>query len=104
MLTARELNDPSSPRIRRYRDRFAAATPPDPSTDDWRAWETLLHDQVPGDGEPPESAMRFARADGFATVSSALIALPELGRKIEPVGRFASVAPQPSGWAALGTP
>lgn len=104
MITARELNDPSSPRIRRYRQRFIDAVPPDPAADDWQAWQTLLHDPVPGDGEPPESAMRFARPDGFATVSSALIALPELGKKIEPVGRFASLAPQPSGWVPLGTP
>ena len=104
MLTARELNDPSSPRIRRYRDRFSTATPPDPTSDDWQTWQDLLHDPVPGDGEPPESAMRFVRPDGFATVSSALVALPELGRKIQPVGRFARVAPQPSGWAPLGGP
>jgi len=104
MLTARELDDPASPRIRRYRQRFTDARPPDPSRDDWQDWQDLLHDQVPGDGEPPESAMRFIRPDGFATVSSALIALPELGKKIEPVGRFAAIAPQPSGWAPLGTP
>lgn len=104
MLTARELDDPASPRIRRYRDRFTNATPPDPSKDDWREWQGLLEDTVPGLDEPAESAMRFARPDGFATVSSALIALPELGKKIEPVGRFAQVAPQPSGWAPLGTP
>jgi hypothetical protein len=104
MLTARELDDPASPRIRRYRSRFVAAVPPDPAEDDWQAWQDLLGDQVPGDGEPPETAMRFTRPDGFATVSSALIALPELGKKIEPVGRFASIAPQPSGWQPLGTP
>jgi uncharacterized protein with NRDE domain len=104
MVTARELDDPASPRIRRYRDRFRAATPPDPTTDDWQEWQALLGDAVPGDGEAVESAMRFTRPDGFATVSSALIALPELGRKIEPVGRFASLAGQPSGWLPLGTP
>ena len=104
MLTARELDDPASPRIRRYRDRFKAAVPPDPATDDWQAWQDLLGDQIPGEGEPPETAMRFTRPDGFATVSSALVALPELGKKIEPLGRFARVAPQPSAWAPFGTP
>ena len=103
MLTARELDDPASDRIRRYRGRFTAAAAPDPSNDDWQAWQELLGDAVPGDGEPPESAMRFARPDGFATVSSALVALPALGRKIQPVGRFASIAPQPSGWGPLGS-
>jgi uncharacterized protein with NRDE domain len=104
MLTARELDDPASPRIRRYRERFQAATPPDPAADDWQAWQDLLGDTVPGDGEPVDSAMRFARPDGFATVSSALVALPAMGKKIEPVGRFATVAGQPSGWGPLGTP
>ena len=104
MLTARELDDPASPRIRRYRERFAGAVPPDPSKGDWQAWQDLLGDSVPGDGEPAESAMRFSRPDGFATVSSALVALPELGKKIQPVGRFASVAGQPSAWGPLGTP
>jgi uncharacterized protein with NRDE domain len=104
MLTARELDDPASPRIRRYRDRFAAAVPPDPSKGDWQAWQDLLGDSEPGDDEPGESAMRFTRPDGFATVSSALVALPDLGKKIQPVGRFASVAGQPSGWGPLGTP
>jgi uncharacterized protein with NRDE domain len=102
MLTARELDDPSSPRIRRYRSRFAEAAPPDPSKDDWQAWQDLLHDTVPGEAE--DSAMHFLRMDGFATTSSSLVALPALGRKIQPVGRFASVAPQLSPWARLGTP
>jgi len=104
MLTARELDDPASPRIRRYRERFTAAPPPDPGKDDWQAWQDLLADQVPGDGEAVDSTMRFARPDGFATVSSALVALPALGEKIQPIGRFATVAGQPSAWGPLGRP
>jgi len=104
MLTARELDDPSSPRIRRYRSRFTEALPPDPSKDDWQAWQELLHDAVPGEGEEAESGMRFIRMDGFATTSSSLVALPALGKKIQPLGRFATVAPQLSGWAPFGSP
>ena len=103
MLTARELDDPASPRIRRYRQRFTEAVPPDPSKGDWTAWQDLLHDAVPGDGEAADSAMRFARPDGFATMSSALVALPAWGKKIQPVGRFATVAPQLSAWGPLGS-
>jgi uncharacterized protein with NRDE domain len=103
MLTARELDDPASPRIRRYRERFAAPPPPDPGSDDWQAWQALLEDETPGPDEGPESAMRFSRPDGFGTVSSTLLALPAMGEKIQPAGRFASLAGQPSGWQPFGT-
>ncbi|GGF34878.1 hypothetical protein GCM10011611_46350 [Aliidongia dinghuensis] len=104
MLTARELDDPSSPRIQRYRERFKNATAPDPTAGDWQAWQDLLGDTVPGDGEPVDSAMRFARPDGFATVSSALLALAAPGAEVRSIGRFARVAGQPSAWGPLGTP
>jgi hypothetical protein len=43
--------------------------------------------------------MNFATESGFATVSSALIALPAFGRPgIHPLFRFAARRPTPSPW------
>jgi hypothetical protein len=98
MLTARELNDATSPRIARYRERFRTAAPPEPGIDEWRAWQDLLGDTVPTPGFGPESAMCFAVPTGFATVSSSLLALPAPGRGFKPEWRFASAAGQLSGW------
>jgi uncharacterized protein with NRDE domain len=100
MLTARELNDPASPRIRRYRDRFAAA-PPNPDRDDWQGWQALLEDGEPDPGLGPESAMRFSQPSGFGTVSSALIALGTPGAKPRMVWRSATGAGQPSPWTLV---
>jgi hypothetical protein len=73
MLTAHDLNDPASTRIRRYLPRFRAAAPPAPP-DDWNAWTALMasaeHD--PADG--PHDAMTIPLTNGFGTVSSSLVA------------------------------
>jgi len=79
MLTAGDLNDHTSPRIRTYLPRFrdAAAPAPDQETGgDWSAWQALLRsrDYDPEDG--PMAAMSLATEGEFATVSSSLIALP----------------------------
>ena len=48
---------------------------------------------------PPETAMRFRTAHGFATVSSALIALPaEPSPERPPVFRYAGWLPESSPW------
>lgn len=80
MLTAGELDDPESPRIRRYLPRFRAAPVPDPGAGDWQAWQALLRsrDFTPEDG--PMSAMCLETEMGFATVSSSLVALPARDR------------------------
>lgn len=71
MITASDPNDMNSPRIARYRPRFAAAARPDPGTGDWAAWKALL-----ADGSPPaETSLNVAPRGGFGTVSAALIAL-----------------------------
>lgn len=85
MLTAGELNDPESPRIRAHLDCFRDAPPPDPDGDDWRAWEALLASRE-GEGA---AAMTLGPDGGFGTVSSALIALSADGR------RFWRFAPGP---------
>lgn len=75
MLTALDLDDEASPRIRAFLPRFRALPPPDPAADDWGGWPALLAD--PGgdtDGEEMP-AMCFLRPDGFGTVSSSLVAV-----------------------------
>lgn len=98
MLTAGELNDPESPRIRAHLDRFRAAAPPDADGGDWRAWEALLASRE-GDGAGARSAaMTIDAQGGFGTVSSALIALSADGRA---VWRFAPGPPDGTPFAAL---
>ena len=74
-LEAGELDDPQSPRTRRFRPRFAAATAPDPAAGDWTAWSGLLADRSGDDGEP-RSAMCIVTDGPYGTRSASLIALP----------------------------
>ena len=101
MLTARELDDPTSPRIAHYRERFKAARPPDPASDEWSDWQALLRDSRPQDGFGPESAMCFEIGSGFGTRSSSLIGLPAPGLERPPEWRFAGEAGQPSSWGVV---
>jgi uncharacterized protein with NRDE domain len=78
MLTARELNDPASARIRHYLERFRAAAPPDPERADWDAWIGLLGDRGGADGDPHD-AMAIVTDEDYGTVCSSLIALPAAG-------------------------
>jgi hypothetical protein len=73
MVTAHDLNDESSPRIRTYLPQFRAAPPPDPEAGDWRTWESLLASRGSSD---PLADMTVVTGQGFGTVSSSLIALP----------------------------
>ena len=97
MIAAGDLDD-DTPRLQHYHPLFAAAPPPDPERGDWAAWEALLLDPgTPADGG--ERGMRFATARGFATVSSALIALPAIERPdLRPSFRFAAHHPVPTPW------
>jgi uncharacterized protein with NRDE domain len=97
LLAAGEMDD-DTPRLKRFRPRFAAARPPDPARDDWRDWENLLADNRPDPPADLQSAMRFHLATGFATVSSALIALPGPGIELKPRFRFAAWLPEPALW------
>jgi uncharacterized protein with NRDE domain len=103
LLAGGEVDDMTLPRLALARPRFEAAPAPDPDRDDWAAWQDLLgDDEVPPGappGAPPEAALRFRTAHGFATVSSALIALPavpSLDRRA--VFHFAGWLPQQSPW------
>ena len=94
MLTAHDLDDPSSPRIRAYLPRFLAAPLPDPDEDVWDAWELLLASRARAPGEGPEAAMCIVTEGEFATVSSSVIALPgpDLWPR-RPIWRFAAGPP-----------
>jgi hypothetical protein len=100
MITSGDLDDGASPRIRDYLPRFRAAPPPDPERGDWAAWEALLASDAGDPAAGPRGAMNFATEEGFATVSSALIALPRLGRPgAHQLFRFAGRRPTPSQWS-----
>lgn len=99
MIAAGDLDDHETPRLARYRPRFAAAAPPDPGTGDWRAWEALLADSESSSHDGPAGGMRFVVAErGFATVSSALLALPAAGSDGKAVFRFRTWQPEPGDW------
>ena len=98
MIAAGDLDD-ETPRLRRYHPLFAAAAPPDPEAGDWTAWERLLLDDSPGPEGNGERALRFTTDHGFATVSSALIALPAVGRAEKHIRfRFAGHQPKATPW------
>ena len=93
MITAYDLNDQKSPRIRRHLPKFQAAPVPDPDKNDWFAWQGLLAQRA-RDNEPPGTAMTVSGAGGFGTGSSSLIALPApLRHGMKPVWQFAAGAP-----------
>ena len=93
MLTAYDLNDSDSPRIRRYLPRLAAAAVPDPEAGDWREWTDLLADTRHESAAGPGGAMRIVTDTGFATVSSSLLAVPAAGRDARPIWLYAAGPP-----------
>ncbi len=80
MLTERDLDDPTSARIRTHLPRFREAAEPDPERGDWTAWQEILASRRTGADEKadesPYAAMTVVSDTGFGTVSSSLIALP----------------------------
>lgn len=93
MLTARNLNDPSSARIAAYLPRFQMAAAPDPAIADWRDWETLMASSPPDGSDDPHAAMSIAETGGYGTVSGSLIALPRDMSQYRPIWRFCSGRP-----------
>jgi hypothetical protein len=89
MITARDLNDASSARVRHFLPQFERATPPDPGTDEWGAWIELLGRRAPP-GADPGDAMTIVTDGDFGTVCSSLIALPAFGA---PIMKFAAGPP-----------
>lgn len=76
MITAYDLNDLRSPRIRCYLPQFEAAPVPDPGSGDWKSWRQLLGERAGEADAGPGGAMTVATLTGFGTVCSTLIALP----------------------------
>jgi uncharacterized protein with NRDE domain len=89
MITAQELNDDSSPRVRRFLPLFRSAVAPDPARDDWAAWIELLAAGDTPEGDP-HGAMTVVTDGAYGTVSSCLIAVPAHGT---PVMKYAAARP-----------
>lgn len=95
MIASGEIDDTETARLVRYRPRFLAADPPDPANGDWSSWENLLSESSGG----PDRALRFDTERGFATVSSALIALPSHNKPgLTPRFRFRGYFPIVTEW------
>ncbi len=98
-IAAGDIDELTTPRLALARPRFLGAPPPDPDRDEWTAWQDLLGDDIAPPGMETDAAMRFRTARGFATVSSALIALPAVpSPERRPVFRYAAWLPEPSPW------
>lgn len=77
MITAGDIDDPGSARIRRYRPLFDGASVPDPTRGDWSDWQLLLASRASESGDPKDAMC--IRTDGdYGTRSSSLIALPAM--------------------------
>ncbi|HZH26855.1 MAG TPA: NRDE family protein [Azospirillaceae bacterium] len=102
MITARELNDDRSPRIRFYRPLFAGSDAPDPDAGRWDAWQGLLGSRIWDGDAGPTGAMCVVTDTGFGTVCSALLALPAMDREgARTVWRFCPGRPDQAGWKDL---
>lgn len=101
MITAHDMNDPGSARIRFHRPRFATAPLPDPGRGDWSSWEKLIASTEREPEAGPHGALTIVtgeddgRRSGYGTSSSSLIAIAAPGRRPAPglVWRFAGGAP-----------
>jgi uncharacterized protein with NRDE domain len=103
MLTAHDLDDPASPRIRHYLPRFREAATPEPDRDDWRDWEQLLASREHDAGAGPGGAMNIETDSDFGTMSSSLIALPSTAAAVglRQRWRFAPGRPGEVAYAAV---
>jgi hypothetical protein len=106
MLTARDLNDTGSPRIRAHLEAFRELDAPMPDAEDagggeWSHWAQTMAQRQGEAGDGWEAGMTVISDFGFETVSSSLIALPNrrLGNRHdrqdppEPVWLFAPGRP-----------
>jgi hypothetical protein len=89
MITARDLNDSTSARVRHFLPQFEHAKPPDPGADDWASWIELLG-QRRGVDDDPTNGMAIVTDGDYGTVCSTLVALPATG---EPIMKFAAGSP-----------
>lgn len=76
MITARDLNDASSPRVAAYLPKFRDAPAPDPTAGTWDAWQALMAGGRPDPAAGARAAMALTEMGEYGTISSSLIALP----------------------------
>ena len=94
MLTAYDLNDPSSHRIQFYKRKFEEANPPEIDSGNWEDWENLLACTDYGENADARDSMRIVTEVGFGTLSSALVALPSANQvSTKPIWLFANGPP-----------
>ncbi|WGF89923.1 NRDE family protein [Marinivivus vitaminiproducens] len=102
MLTAHDLNDTASPRVRRYLPLFRQADMPDPDAGDWSAWAALLGATDTDSGNATDAM--FIRTDrDYGTICTSLIALPEPGDR-RPIWRFTDDMPTSAPFRAVDLP
>ena len=102
MFSAHDCNDLGSARIRHYLPRFQALAPFDPTQEPaWQPWQTLLASEEYEPGANPYEAMNIIDREGFATVSSSLIALPAAGSVGKPLWWFVQGAPVVGGYRSV---
>ena len=102
MVTAQDLNDTISPRIKKNRPRFQNAPAPNPENDDWFAWQALMASKSDGTDTRDRSDMNITRMGDFGTVSSTLLALPRKNRfGIKPKWLFCSGRPDQETYTAI---
>jgi hypothetical protein len=105
IIASGDINELVHRRLALAEPEFRAAAPPDPDRDDWAAWERLLSSDESPPNEPAASALRFCLPNGYGTVSSALIALPQpnAGER-KPRFRFAQWQPVATPWTEMPAP
>lgn len=91
MLSAFDLDDPQSPRVRRHLPKFRDAAVPGPDSGDWTGWIERLCDTSRDSVHHESGAVLIEGSHGFATVSSSLIALAGPDRRT--IWQFASGRP-----------
>ena len=101
LLTAHDLNDRASPRIRGHLAQFRDAPAPRPGQSDWQAWTRLLASRLHSAEDGPTGAMTVVTESGFETVSSSLIAVPVAAGGRRPVWRFAPGRPDQAAYAEI---
>lgn len=93
MITAYDLNDVASPRIRHHLPKFAVAPAPEPERGEWRSWSTLIASRDAEANAGAGGAMTVVTETGFETTSSSLLALPAAEMAARPVWLFADGRP-----------
>ena len=81
MITSHDLNSTvNSSRIRFHLNRFRRAPDPKPEANNWDVWKMLLGSRETEPGASFRGSMNVDTDYGFGTVSSSLIALPNVER------------------------